>query len=339
MYKALDPLPEAWAPQGEKFRTPQDFIIAGHIRGGTWRSVPTLAVGRPAMRTRSTDFSTARAGRFSTVSLSDWIGPDALEARAGLPGDWERVRATIGCAGARQAVCSGRIWTPPTRQAIARATHRGGNGTCSPPAFQWRICDEGGPARFLGHVGAGAHIDAVGPASAPPQQGRKPALLCCLLRGSGAMGCTAPPVCPPSAIRITPGLRGPLEWHWHPTQRRQAEDRRHLWRIGGSRSQHSCSGRGEFMPLVAVAPPYWGRSHFDAQDCVEMAPPRVYGAPGRTAETALAAALRGSRTAAIAKVMPLMIAWPANYPRTWSPPCTCKSNRSCPQRLEPLTVM
>ena len=34
----------------------------------------------------------------------------------------------------------------------------------------------------------------------------------------------------------------------------------------------------QFMPLVAAAPPYWGRSHFDAQDCVENGTKVPHGA-------------------------------------------------------------
>jgi uncharacterized protein (DUF1501 family) len=92
--------------------------------------------------------------------------------------------------------------------------------------------------------------------------------------------------------------------------------------------------RGEFMPLIAAAPPYWGRSHFDAQDCVENGTARPHGAQTGWLNRAVAA-LPGAGGLAVATVMPLMMRGPAEV-ASWSPPLPMQVNPILLQRLEPL---
>ncbi|HUX72434.1 MAG TPA: DUF1501 domain-containing protein [Steroidobacteraceae bacterium] len=92
--------------------------------------------------------------------------------------------------------------------------------------------------------------------------------------------------------------------------------------------------RGEFMPLIAAAPPYWGRSHFDAQDCVENGTAVPHGAQTGWLNRAVAA-LPGADGLAVATVMPLMLRGPAAV-ASWSPPLPLQVNPILLQRLEPL---
>ena len=91
---------------------------------------------------------------------------------------------------------------------------------------------------------------------------------------------------------------------------------------------------GEFMPLIAAAPPYWGRSHFDAQDCVENGTAVPHGAQTGWLNRAVAA-LTGVDGLAVATVMPLMLRGPATV-TSWSPPIPMQVNPILLQRLEPL---
>lgn len=92
--------------------------------------------------------------------------------------------------------------------------------------------------------------------------------------------------------------------------------------------------RGEFMPLVATAPPYWGRSHFDAQDCLENGTDAPHAARTGWLNRAVAAA-PGVQGLAIAAVMPLTMRGPAKV-STWSPPLPNQVNPILLQRLDPL---
>jgi uncharacterized protein (DUF1501 family) len=91
---------------------------------------------------------------------------------------------------------------------------------------------------------------------------------------------------------------------------------------------------GELLPLVAAAPPYWGRSHFDAQDCVENGTAVPHGARTGWLNRAVAA-LPGMDGLAVASVMPLMMRGPAAV-ASWSPPLPMQINPILLQRLEPL---
>ena len=79
------------------------------------------------------------------------------------------------------------------------------------------------------------------------------------------------------------------------------------------------------LPVVAVAPPYRQRSHFEAQDCVENGTAGSGGSTGWL-NRCVAAVPRG-RGLAISSVMPLAMRGKAEV-ATWSPPM--------PERLDPI---
>ncbi len=74
----------------------------------------------------------------------------------------------------------------------------------------------------------------------------------------------------------------------------------------------------QLLPLVAVAPPYRQRSHFDAQDCLENGTARPDGARdgwlGRCVQ-----ALPGASALAVASVMPLSLRGSARADNWWPP--------------------
>ena len=92
--------------------------------------------------------------------------------------------------------------------------------------------------------------------------------------------------------------------------------------------------QGQFLPLVAAAPPYWGRSHFDAQDCLENGTAQPHGAQTGWLSRAVAA-MPGAQGLAIATVMPLTMRGPGKV-STWSPPLPEQVNPILLQRLQPL---
>ena len=94
-------------------------------------------------------------------------------------------------------------------------------------------------------------------------------------------------------------------------------------------------GRLEFMsrlyagksllPVVALAPPYRQRSHFEAQDCVENGTAGSGGSSGWL--NRCVASVPGSKGLAVSSVMPLVMRGKAEV-ATWSPPM--------PERLDPI---
>src|SRR5882757_1917160 len=141
MYQALIHSLEAWAPQGRKFRTPQDFIIAG-IRGGDVAvgTNPRLWEGL-LMRLGQPTFQPHSPAGFTDVA-SDWIAPDAIWKRVQVAQALgERVPRTDLDALARATAVLGPHLDAPTRQAIARAEAPGQAMATlfACPAFQWRI--------------------------------------------------------------------------------------------------------------------------------------------------------------------------------------------------------
>lgn len=92
--------------------------------------------------------------------------------------------------------------------------------------------------------------------------------------------------------------------------------------------------QGQFMPVIAAAPPYWGRSHFDAQDCVENGTATPHGAQTGWLNRCVAA-MPGVEGLAIASVMPLSMRGPAHV-GSWSPPLPTTVNPVLLQRLQPL---
>ena len=73
----------------------------------------------------------------------------------------------------------------------------------------------------------------------------------------------------------------------------------------------------QFLPIVAVAPPYRQRSHFEAQDCVENGTTGTSGTTGWL--NRCVATLPGSKGLALSAVMPLAMRGSGDV-STWSPP-------------------
>jgi uncharacterized protein (DUF1501 family) len=92
--------------------------------------------------------------------------------------------------------------------------------------------------------------------------------------------------------------------------------------------------RGQFMPVVAAAPPYWGRSHFQAQNCVENGTSKPDGAQTGWLNRCVGC-LPGADGLALASVMPLTMRGPARV-ATWSPPLPTDVDPILLQRLQPL---
>lgn len=92
--------------------------------------------------------------------------------------------------------------------------------------------------------------------------------------------------------------------------------------------------QGQFMPVVAAAPPYWGRSHFQAQNCVENGTEQPDGAQTGWLNRCIAC-MPGVDGLACAAVMPLTMRGSAKV-ETWSPPLPAEVNPVLLQRLQPL---
>lgn len=90
----------------------------------------------------------------------------------------------------------------------------------------------------------------------------------------------------------------------------------------------------QLLPIVAVAPPYRQRSHFEAQDCVENGTATPSGARDGWMNRCVAA-LPGSDALAVASVMPLIMRGTAKV-ETWSPPLSNQVNPILLQRLQTL---
>jgi len=73
----------------------------------------------------------------------------------------------------------------------------------------------------------------------------------------------------------------------------------------------------QLLPMVAVAPPYRQRSHFEAQDCVENGTTGTSGTTGWL--NRCVAAMPGGKGLAISAVMPLAMRGKGDV-STWSPP-------------------
>lgn len=96
---------------------------------------------------------------------------------------------------------------------------------------------------------------------------------------------------------------------------------------------HGLYGEGQLLPVVAVAPPYRQRSHFDAQDCLENGTTAPGGNSGWL--NRCVAALPRSEGLAIATVMPLILRGQGDA-TTWSPPLSQEINPILVQKLQPL---
>ncbi|MEN7540594.1 MULTISPECIES: DUF1501 domain-containing protein [unclassified Pseudoxanthomonas] len=93
-------------------------------------------------------------------------------------------------------------------------------------------------------------------------------------------------------------------------------------------------GRKQWLPVVAVAPPYRQRSHFEAQDCLENGTAQASGASTGWLNRC-AAAMSGTQALSITAVMPLILRGPGDA-TTWSPPLPEDVNPILLQRLQAL---
>ena len=90
----------------------------------------------------------------------------------------------------------------------------------------------------------------------------------------------------------------------------------------------------QLLPVVAIAPPYRQRSHFEAQDCLENGTASASGASTGWLNRCVAA-MHGAEALSISSVMPLIMRGPGNA-GTWSPPLPDEVNPILLQRLQPL---
>lgn len=97
---------------------------------------------------------------------------------------------------------------------------------------------------------------------------------------------------------------------------------------------HDLYGRKQLLPVVAVAPPYRQRSHFEAQDCLENGASRPGGLSTGWLNRCVSA-LSGSEALSLTTVMPLIMRGPGDA-TTWSPPLPEAVNPILLQRLQTL---
>lgn len=176
--------------------------------------------------------------------------------------------------------------------------------------------------RFVAALGASSLL-TLWPAAGAIAAGGDARLLVVLLRG-GLDGLHAlPPIADPAYARLRGALapKDPLKldgsFALHPSLA----------------FMHELYGQKQLLPVVAVAPPYRQRSHFDAQDCLENG---TAGPGGNTGWlNRCVAALPGGEGLAIATVMPLILRGRGDA-TTWSPPLPQDVNPILLQKLQPL---
>lgn len=97
---------------------------------------------------------------------------------------------------------------------------------------------------------------------------------------------------------------------------------------------HQLYRDGQLAALLAVAPPYRQRSHFEAQDCLENGSASPHGLRDGWMARALQVSATGSAVA-VAPVLPLTLRGSARA-RTWSPPLSQRVDDALWQRLQTL---
>lgn len=176
--------------------------------------------------------------------------------------------------------------------------------------------------QFVAALGASSLL-TLWPAGGALASGADARLLVVLLRG-GLDGMHAmPPVADPAYAR----LRGALA----PKETLKLDG---LFDLHPSLAfMHRLYAEKQLLPVVAVAPPYRQRSHFDAQDCLENGT----ASPGSSTGwlNRCVAALPGGEGLAIAAVMPLILRG-GGAATTWSPPLPQDVNPVLLQKLQPL---
>lgn len=176
--------------------------------------------------------------------------------------------------------------------------------------------------QFVAALGAGSLL-TLWPGTHAFASGDDTRLLVVLLRG-GLDGLHAlPPTAEPAYARLRGALapKDPLrldaDFALHPSLK----------------FMHQLYGEKRLLPIVAVAPPYRQRSHFDAQDCLENGTAKPGGHSGWL--NRCVAALPGTEGLAIATVMPLILRGDGEA-TTWSPPLPQEVNPILLQKLQPL---
>lgn len=91
---------------------------------------------------------------------------------------------------------------------------------------------------------------------------------------------------------------------------------------------HELYGRKQLLPVVAIAPPYRQRSHFEAQDCLENGTARPGGISTGWLNRCVSA-MSGSEALSLTTVMPLIMRGPGDA-TTWSP--------SLPEAVDPVLL-
>lgn len=97
---------------------------------------------------------------------------------------------------------------------------------------------------------------------------------------------------------------------------------------------HELYGRRQLLPVIAIAPPYRQRSHFEAQDCLENGTARAGGISTGWLNRCVSA-MAGSEALSLTTVMPLIMRGPGDA-TTWSPPLPEEVNPVLLQRLQTL---
>lgn len=97
---------------------------------------------------------------------------------------------------------------------------------------------------------------------------------------------------------------------------------------------HALYAQKQLLPLLATAPPYRQRSHFEAQDCLENGTATPGGARDGWLGRCVAA-MAGAEGVAVAPVMPLSLRGAKNA-ETWSPPLARQIEPNLLQQLAPL---
>ena len=97
---------------------------------------------------------------------------------------------------------------------------------------------------------------------------------------------------------------------------------------------HELYGRRQLLPVIAIAPPYRQRSHFEAQDCLENGTARPGGISTGWLNRCVSA-MAGSEALSLTTVMPLIMRGPGDA-TTWSPPLPEEVNPVLLQRLQTL---
>jgi uncharacterized protein (DUF1501 family) len=98
---------------------------------------------------------------------------------------------------------------------------------------------------------------------------------------------------------------------------------------------HELYGRKQLLPVLAVAPPYRQRSHFDAQDCLENGTATPGGARDGWIGRCIDSLSAQNRGLAIAQVMPLAMRG-SERAETWSPPLPRALDDALMQQLQAL---